>query len=117
MSISYDDKHCTTDKKVVSLSDLNGCQMKMHRCLIWKFSLFESKQGHNTSKAPKYFGMKYFDDQTRSLGPKIVDSEAGLLAIEPNPVSNTWRVSGISQSSDVRHQNYGKFIRSYQIVP
>ena len=45
------------------------------------------------------------DDQAMSGWPKTVHSETALQAIEPNPVSSTWRESselGISQSSLVR---------------
>ena len=40
------------------------------------------------------FGSKNLEDQTRSGRPKIVYLKAVLQAIDANPVSSTWRVSG-----------------------
>ena len=64
---------------------------------------------------------KNLDNQTRSFRLKSMNSEAVLQAIEANPVSITWRVSGeldISQSSVVRHDHVlGKSIQSCWIAP
>ena len=80
--------------------------------MIYKFEL-----GHNTVKATKNIccvkdegtvdyntvtkWMKKFCSVQRNLNnqatsdrPKTMDSEAILQAIEGNPTSNTWRVSG-----------------------
>ena len=57
---------------------------------------------------------KKLDDQVRSDRSKTVDSKAMLQAIEANPSSNTWRVSGrfsILQSSVACHlHDLGKSI-------
>ena len=67
-----------------------------------------------------YSGCKNLDYQAKLGRPKIVDSEIGLQAIEANPMSSTWRVSGklgTSQSSVVRQlYKFGKRIRSGWIV-
>ena len=60
------------------------------------------------------------DNRARSGGSKTVDSEAVLGAIEENPVSCTWRVSGelgIPQSSVVCYlYDHGESIWNCQIV-
>ena len=40
-------------------------------------------------------GCNNFDDQTRSGKFLSIDSEALIHAIETNPMSSTWRVSGV----------------------
>ena len=68
-----------------------------------------------------YWDCKNLDDQTSPGRPKNVDPEVVLQAIEVNPVSSSWRVSGklgISQSSMIHHfHNLGKSIWNCRIVP
>ena len=90
---------------------------------------YKYKLGHNTVKATESIhctkgevavyhstvikwlkkfcsGCKNLDDPAMSGRPKMMVSKAWLQAIEANPASNIWRVSGelgISQSSMVHH--------------
>ena len=66
-------------------------------------------------------GCKNFDNQPRSGNPQTEDSEAVLQAIETNPVSSIWRVSGvvgIPQLTVVHHlHDRGKSFWSSRIEP
>ena len=110
------------------MCDLKIAEMNLQCSLIQELRLYKFKLGHNAMEVNKnichvknagavdhstvarwfkkfYSGCKNLDYQARLHRPKIADSEIGLQAIEANPMSSTWRVSGklgLSKSSVVR---------------
>ena len=97
-----------------SFYDLKATQMNMQRSLVQEILLFEFKLGHNAADikirvewkvkvelitVTRWFkkfcwGCKNLNSQVRSGKPKTIDSEVVLQAIEANPMSSSWRVSG-----------------------
>ena len=106
--------HCAL---LYSRNYLKAAQMNKQCSLIQKFMLYEFELGSNTVEASKNICCtkgkgsvdhstvtrcfkkfqsvyKNLHNQVKSARPKTMDSEAMLLAIEANPLSSTWRVSG-----------------------
>ena len=118
--------------------------MNVQHSLIWELILYEFKLGHNTTEVTKNTycmkgeGPVDYNSSNQMVSKillrlqepqqsgkfrvrlKTLDSVAVVLALEINPVSSTWSVSGelsISQPSLVNHlHNLSKSIQSYQIV-
>ena len=122
--------------------DLKASKMNIQHSLIQGLMLYEFKVGHNIITATKkicfvkskglvehrtvtrwfkkfHSGCKNLNNQAMSGRYKIMESKTVLQALEANPVSSIWRISGefgISQSSVVHKiLNLGKSILSFQI--